>query len=311
MATRPHRGPGPRRRAGHARALARMGVLLGVAGLLVVLIAPVPPARAGGQPPESLVQAALGGWGGPGVLAVAVARQQQPADGLSLRGAEARAARVAASRGDNGDLAGRPFPTASMVKLFVAEDVLHRARAGVLVLSAADRDLLREMIRRSDDPAASALWVRFGGGRMVTDVVARYDLTGTAPPPAHIPGQWGQAVTTARDLARFLALLPVLAHPEDAAALLGWMAEATQLAADGFDQQFGLFGALPEQPAVKQGWMCCVAGQRHLHSVAVVGSRVVVLLSEVPAAAGYDRARAGLDAAAAAVATVLATPLDR
>ena len=38
--------------------------------------------------------------------------------------------------------------------------------------------------------------------------------------------------------------------------------------------------------------MCCVGGNRHLHSVGVVGHRVVVLLSEVPRAVGYDEARA-------------------
>ncbi|WP_239523582.1 hypothetical protein [Geodermatophilus normandii] len=61
------------------------------------------------------------------------------------------------------------------------------------------------------------------------------------------------------------------------------------------------FGTVPGLPAVKQGWMCCVDGMRHLHSVAVVGNRVVVLLSEVPASVGYDRARAALSAAAAAL----------
>lgn len=306
--------PRARRRAGRDRpagVLAAVTSVSAVLAVLAVLVAPAPPARTGGQPPGTVVQAALGGWGGTGLLAVAVARQHRPADGLSLRAAEARAARLAASRADNGDPAGRPIPSASMVKLFIAEDVLHRARAGTLVLDAADRALLRAMIRSSDDPAASAAWVRFGGGRMVTDVAGRYDLTGTAPPPARIPGQWGQAVTTARDLARFLSLLPVLAHPEDAATLLGWMAEATPLAADGFDQRFGLFGTLPGQPAVKQGWMCCVGGQRHLHSVAVAGSRVLVLLSEVPADVGYAQARAALDAAGTAVAGVLATPRER
>ncbi|UOY02551.1 serine hydrolase [Blastococcus sp. PRF04-17] len=156
------------------------------------------------------------------------------------------------------------------------------------------------MIRSSDDPAASALWVRYDGDRMVRDVAARYGLTGTGPPP--IPGQWGQATTTARDLARFLSLLPVVAHPDDAAALLGWMREATARAADGFDQRFGLFGTAPAGSAVKQGWMCCVGGSRHLHSVGVVGARVVVLLSEVPRAVGYGAARTALTAAAAATA---------
>jgi hypothetical protein len=181
----------------------------------------------------------------------------------------------------------------------MAEDVLHRARAGRLVLRPDDPDLLRAMIQSSDDPAASALWVRYGGGQMVVDVARRYRLSGTAPPAS--PGQWGQATTTARDLSRFLALLPSAAHPDDAAAILGWMRSTTALAADGFDQRFGVFGTPLPGPAVKQGWMCCVGGSRHLHSVGVVGTRVVVLLSELPRGTGYDAARAALTAAASAI----------
>jgi hypothetical protein len=44
-----------------------------------------------------------------------------------------------------------------------------------------------------------------------------------------------------------------------------------------------------------------VDGVRHLHSVAVSGDRVVVLLSEVPRSVSWDRARAALSAAAAAL----------
>ncbi len=186
-----------------------------------------------------------------------------------------------------------------MVKLFVAADILHRARRGSLALGPNELALLQNMIRSSDDPAASTLWVRFGGGQMVVDVARRYRLTGTAPPA--VQGQWGEATTTARDLGRFLSLLPVVAHPDDAAALLEWMRSATPQAADGFDQQFGLFGTAPPLTPVKQGWMCCVGGNRHLHSVGVVGTRVVVLLSEVPRRVRYDEARAALTAAAAAV----------
>jgi hypothetical protein len=134
---------------------------------------------------------------------------------------------------------------------------------------------------------------------MVTDVSARYGLTGTAPPDE--PGQWGQATTTARDLARFFALLPVVAHPFDAAALQVWMRTATSEAADGFDQRFGLLAAAPAFTAVKQGWMCCVGGNRHLHSVGIIGRRIVVLLSEVPRAVTDDAARAALTAAAGAL----------
>ena len=285
---------------GRARCrLPRVGALLPLVLLAALVVLPSPPARAGGPPPADLVAAITAAYGSEGTLGVVVARLQRPARGLSINAAEARSARVAAATAGNGPAAHRPFPTASMVKLYLAEDVLHRARAGRIALTPDDLGLLEWMIRSSDDPAASALWVRYDGDRMVRDVAARYGLTGTAPPT--IPGQWGQATTTARDLARFLSLLPVVAHPDDAAALLGWMREATGRAADGFDQRFGLFGTAPPATAVKQGWMCCVGGSRHLHSVGIIGARVVVLLSEVPRAVGYDAARAALTVAASAV----------
>ena len=267
--------------------------------LLVEALAEPRRAQAGGQPPAEVVAAVVAAYGTGGTLAVVVARQQERDPDLPLRAAEARAARLAARSADNGQNAQRPFPSASMVKLFLAEDVLHRARAGSLALTAEDLALLARMISSSDDPAASAVWVRFDGPTAVRAVTQRYDLTGTEP--SRRPGQWGETLTTARDLARFLSLLPVVAHPDDAARLLEWMAAATPIAADGFDQQFGLFGTLPDTPSVKQGWMCCVGGHRHLHSVAVTGTQVVVLLSEVPEAVGDDQARAWLDAAGAAV----------
>ena len=271
-------------------------------GLLVVvlggMLSPERRAAADGPPPAELVPAVEAAYPPVGTLAVFVAPQQIPVSGLTIRAAEARTARLAAATGGNA-AADLPLPTASLVKLFIAEDVLHRVRAGRLVPRADDPRLLERMIRSSDDPAASTVWVRYGGGQMVTDVARRYRLTGTAPPAA--PGQWGQTTTTARDLARFLALLPTAAHPDDGAALLGWMREATELGADGFDQRFGVFGTGLPQVAVKQGWMCCVGGSRHLHSVGVVGKRVVVLLSEVPRATSYDDARGALTDAAAAI----------
>jgi hypothetical protein len=291
----------PRHRRG--RAARRGGALLPLVVLAVLiveaLVAPARPAAAGGPPAAEVVPAVVAGYSGIGTLAVAVARQHVPRAGLTIRETEARSARVAASLADNGPAASRPFPAASMVKLFMAADILHRIRTGTITATRADFALLQDMIRRSDDPAASALWDRFGGDRMVTDVAARYGLTGTAPPA--VPGQWGEATTTARDLARFLMLLPTVEHRYDAAALMFWMRSATPLAADGFDQRFGILGAVPGRPAVKQGWMCCVGGNVHLHSVGVVGHRVVVLLSEVPSQVGYEAARAALTAAATAI----------
>jgi hypothetical protein len=279
----------------------RRRLLLVLAVLALLLVESLPPERrasAGGPSAAEVVPAVVAAYGEVGTLAVVVAHQQVPVRGLSIRATEARTARIARSAAGN-DAADRPFPTASMVKLFVAEDILHRVRTGQASLGPNDLRLLENMIRRSDDAAASTLWVRFGAGRMVTDVATRYGLAGTAPPV--VPGEWGEATTTARDLARFLVLLPTVAHPEDAATLMSWMSAATPQAADGFDQRFGLFGTAPALTPVKQGWMCCVGGNRHLHSVGVVGTRVVVFLSEVPRRVGYDAARAALTAAAAAV----------
>jgi hypothetical protein len=280
-----------------ARCVVLALMLLGLV-LAEVLFPPARRAAAGGPPAAQLVPAVVAAYPPVGTLAVVVARQHVPLDGVSIRAAEAYSARVAASAAGN-EAADLPFPAASMVKLFIAEDILHGARTGRLTLADDDPVLLQEMIRRSDDPAASTLWVRYGGGEMVADVAARYGLTGTAPPA--VPGQWGETTTTARDLAHFLSLLPSVAHPADAAALLGWMGAATPEAADGFDQQFGLFGTAPPMTAVKQGWMCCVDGNRHMHSVGVMGGRVVVLLSEVPSWVSYEDAGAALTAAAAAV----------
>jgi hypothetical protein len=244
-----------------------------------------------------IVPAVTAAHGHLGTFAVVVARQEERRTSGSIRAIEASTAQVLARTAGN-ELADRPFPTASLVKLFIAADVLHRARAGAVTLTPGDRAELEVMIRRSNDSATSDLWVRFDGVQAVRDVAVRYGLTNTAPPRRL--DQWGETTTTAADLARFLARLPVIAHPDDAEALLGWMRAATPIASDGFDQEFGVFGTLPGA-AVKQAWMCCLGGQRHLHSVGVVGGRVVVLLSEVPTSVGWDRAKAALDAAAATV----------
>lgn len=282
-----------------ARSAVRLLVTLLALLLAETLLAS--PRRVGSTVPQaSSVEASSSAGTAPGAgLAGAAAAGDLPGGTVAVATADLGArGRVTAPPELSGPEALRPFPTASLVKLYLAQDVLHRARAGLLVLDEADRAGLRAMITSSDDAAASALWVRFDGDRVVRDVSARFGLSGTAPPP--VAGQWGRAVTTARDVATFFARLPVLAHPEDAAALLGWMAEVTPLAADGYDQRFGVL-AVPGDVAAKQGWMCCVDGLRHLHSVGVRDGRVVVLLSDAPVAVPDAAVRARLDAVAAAL----------
>src|SRR6476646_7508833 len=62
--------------------------------------------------------------------------------------------RVTGHYADDGANAHRPFGSASLVKLFIADSVLHRARLGQIHLSSTDRTALTRMLRSSDDAAA-------------------------------------------------------------------------------------------------------------------------------------------------------------
>ncbi|WP_222192674.1 serine hydrolase [Modestobacter italicus] len=193
--------------------------------------------------------------------------------------------------------ADRPVPSASLVKLLVVQQLLARAAVGVLTLGPADLARMERAVTASDDTAMSLLWDAHDGADLVRSAAATFGLTGTAPPAES--GQWGEASMSAADTGRFLAALT--AGAPGAEVLLGWMRNATATAADGFDQRFGLLAAGPGGGvAGKQGWMCCVAGQRHLHSAGVLGDgRTVVLLGEAPSSVSWTRARRALDEAAA------------
>ncbi|MEI4271248.1 serine hydrolase [Klenkia sp. LSe6-5] len=243
--------------------------------------------------------AARAAFGAAGAVTVLVT----PQDPAQVPGTTADAsARSVAGTSAAGDV-GSPVPTASLVKLYLAEGVLAAARVAGAPLPAADLQRIEAMLTVSDDAAASELWVAHDGAAVLADVVARYGLTGTAPPTPD-PGVWGSTTTTAADLARFLVQLPDVAHPDDADRVLGALHRATPLGADGFDQSFGLLGAdlLEREPdvAAKQGWMCCLDGVRHLHSVGLVAGTVVVLLAAFPTEVEWPAARSALDAAAEA-----------
>src|SRR5687768_566633 len=93
--------------------------------LLVVLLtqAFVEPrrAQASGVSPAEVVAAVDAAYGAGGTVAVVVAQQLTADPHLSPRAADAQAARFTARSADNGQIAQRPFPSASMVKLFLAE----------------------------------------------------------------------------------------------------------------------------------------------------------------------------------------------
>lgn len=190
--------------------------------------------------------------------------------------------------------AGRPFRSASLVKLLIAIDVLSRGA------NARDRARIASMLTTSDDGLASGFWVRGGGPALVTRTSARLGLTGVRPP--EVAGQWGEVVMTPRDVAGIYRHILGM-RPVDRTLIVGALARAPRQAADGFDQYFGIPDGLRGRWAVKQGWGNN-ASAMVLHSTGLVGPDyryVVVLLTEHPLGAGWGTAAQSVTAAAAAL----------
>ncbi|MCW2513540.1 MAG: beta-lactamase, partial [Mycobacterium sp.] len=166
-------------------------VMTGMAVACVALLVNGCEAQVWGTPPaaESTPRASL-----PALPVAPPAQSAAPFEGLDTRVRQATA-EAAASGADidtvvldratgqivsNG--ANKPFPIASVVKLFIADDLLLQESKGETTLSAADRTSLDLMLRSSDDGAAQSFWNRSGQNAIIARVVARYGLTGTTAP---------------------------------------------------------------------------------------------------------------------------------
>jgi hypothetical protein len=160
----------------------------------------------------------------------------------------------------------RPFPIASVAKLFIADDLLFQESKGQTTLSPADQQSLDVMLRSSDDGAAQMFWNRGGGNAILARVKARYGLPGTtAPSNSH----WDVTTSTASDLVQYYRMLLDGSGglpPEQANVILGDLAQSTPTGTDGYPQRFGIPDGLYAEPvAVKQGWFCCWSGANQLH----------------------------------------------
>ncbi|MCE7001076.1 hypothetical protein LZG04_40600 [Saccharothrix sp. S26] len=182
-----------------------------------------------------------------------------------------------------------PFPTASVVKLLIALDVLDRGVASV-------RDVTR-MLAASSDPVANRLWRPAIPRRWAAEI----GLTGLVPPDD--PNQWGGTRMTARDVVAVYRY--VLASPH-ADVIVPALEAATPSGEDGVDQTFGIPDAAADRRwAVKQGWACCYDGLRVLNTTGVVDGRYVVAVLT-----GHDRSTGHPRAAASVTELVAAlTPL--
>ncbi|MCV7227288.1 class A beta-lactamase-related serine hydrolase [Mycolicibacterium komossense] len=200
--------------------------------------------------------------------------------------------------------AGQPFPIASVVKLFIADDLLLQESQGKTALSDTDRSSLDLMLRSSDDSAAQMFWDRSGQDAIIARVVARYGLTGTTAPSN---GHWDVTQSTASDLVRYYDMLLAGTGglpPEQVNVIIGDLAQSTPTGTDGYPQRFGIPDGLYAEPvAVKQGWFCCWNGADQLHvSTGVIGSehRYVMAISSLEA----DDAAAARDTVTQAVKTM-------
>lgn len=191
----------------------------------------------------------------------------------------------------------RKFHSASLVKLLIALDALHSG--------GGDRDRVQRMLRLSDDPIASELWSRSGGVAMVTRTAKRLGLTDTRPPAD--PGRWGDTLLSARDVARVYTHVMTDLPAADKALVVDALAKAPRVAADGFDQHFGIPTGVDADWAVKQGWGDN-AKVDFVHSTGLVGSKwryIVVLLTEHPPSTRFSTATASVTAGARAIGRVV------
>lgn len=230
-------------------------------------------------------------------------------DGLQVRAqqATADAARSGADitfavlDRDNGQLVtnGRDssIAIASVVKLFIADDLLLQVAKGQTELTPADQQLLDQMLRSSDDGAAETFWNRGGGSAIITRVVGRYGLDST-----HVPGngRWYNTISTVTDLVHYYDMLLSGAGglpPGQANLIVGDLAQSTPTAPDGmmpdgiYPQRFGIPDGLYAEPvAVKQGWMCCIGADWMHLSTGVIGMdrRYVMAISSMQATDADD-----------------------
>jgi hypothetical protein len=163
--------------------------------------------------------------------------------------------------------------TASVAKLFIADDLLLHEAQGKPPLSAEDRQALDVMLQSSDDGAAEKFWAQDGGDAIITSVAARYGLTSTTPPG---DGRWWNTMSSVTDLIRYYEMLLDGSGglpPERARIIVNDLAQSTPNGVDGYPQRFGIPDGLYAEPvAVKQGWMCCVGADWMHLSTGVIGA---------------------------------------
>ncbi|MGW4352975.1 hypothetical protein ACWELJ_12905 [Nocardia sp. NPDC004582] len=194
--------------------------------------------------------------------------------------------------------ADQQFYTASVVKLLIALDALENQGA------QSDPDTTAEvtrMLSTSDDDIADQLWDAGGNTAIIDRMVAAIGLTATSAPED--AAQWGETLTTPRDVVAIFHYITATAPAAARDPILGALRDTARTAADGTDQFFGIPDALTGTTwAVKQGWMD-LNSSTTLDTTGLVGAApdqpyryAVVVLSTQPAGTSWPVAGAALTA---------------
>jgi hypothetical protein len=153
--------------------------------------------------------------------------------------------RVTGATWHNAD-ARSTFPAASTTKLALAADLLLRARANLITLTPANRDLLHEALHDSSDAAADKLWFAFESRRFLRRA-ARFglrDCSFSASQP-----YWGFMYCSPDDLDHLMNYVLGDLTGGDRAFLVGQLRHVAQI------QQWGVWGAgRGSHPGNKDGW---------------------------------------------------------
>ncbi|GAA4545782.1 serine hydrolase [Amycolatopsis samaneae] len=145
--------------------------------------------------------------------------------------------------------ADQPQPTASVVKLLIALDLIDSSG----VPSGSEEKAVHTMLAASDDRVASSLWQQRGGPAIVVRQAKRLGLAHTSPPAE--AGQWGSTQMSPEDVVTVYRYITAQLPEEEREFLTEALESAPRNAADGFDQHFGIPRAFPGADwAVKQGW---------------------------------------------------------
>ncbi|MGI5246491.1 serine hydrolase [Dactylosporangium sp. CA-139066] len=175
--------------------------------------------------------------------------------------------------------AGTAQRTASMIKAWLAADYLRRNASP----SKSNLSQLTDMIRHSDNTAASYFWDLDGRSASITRLVQMCGLTDSK---AYI--DWASTLVSARDAARMGACIGDgrAAGPKWTDWLLNEMRNVES------DQKFGIVPALPasEQAstAVKNGWINRSDGKWHVNCLAIGTDWVLGVLTVYPLSKGEE-----------------------